>query len=259
MKVIGPVSALTLALTGSSIAADMNNPVVPENQPVAAQGWTVTAAPYFWMAGISGNVAQFGSPTVSIDRSFSDIFDDLKFGGMVLGEARNGPFSIVGDLIYTKMASDRGTSRGIVASKVAVSSETFTGFLGAGYAVVDSDPLRLDVIGGARLWSVDTDIAISGGILDDQTFHDGATWVDAMAGLRLNYSLTPKLFLTGWSFVGAGAADVDWDVAGAVGYHISDRFSALVGYRALGVDYEKGSFVFDIVQQGPILGLTMQF
>ena len=80
-----------------------------------------------------------------------------------------------------------------------------------------------------------------------------------MAGLRLDYSLTPELFLTGWSFVGAGAADVDWDVAGAVGYHISDRFSALVGYRALGVDYEKGDFVFDIVQQGPILGLTMQF
>jgi hypothetical protein len=81
-----------------------------------------------------------------------------------------------------------------------------------------------------------------------------------MAGLRGHYSINPKVYLTGWGLIGAGAADVDWDVAGALGYRINGRFSALLGYRALGVDYNNNDgFVFDIVQQGPILGLSMHF
>ena len=57
-----------------------------------------------------------------------------------------------------------------------------------------------------------------------------------------------------------GEADIDWDVAGGLGYRINERFSATVGYRALGVDYSNDDgFLFDVVQQGPILGLTVRF
>lgn len=34
--------------------------------------------------------------------------------------------------------------------------------------------------------------------------------------------------------VGAGEADIDWDVAVAIGYRFSDRVSSVIGYRALG-------------------------
>jgi hypothetical protein len=60
--------------------------------------------------------------------------------------------------------------------------------------------------------------------------------------------------------VGAGEADIDWDVAGGLGYRINERFSATFGYRALGVDYSNDDgFLFDVVQQGPIMGLTIRF
>jgi hypothetical protein len=59
--------------------------------------------------------------------------------------------------------------------------------------------------------------------------------------------------------VGAGEADIDWDVAGAIGYHFNDRTSSVIGYRALGVDYNDDGFLFDVVQQGPILGLVVRF
>ena len=40
-------------------------------------------------------------------------------------------------------------------------------------------------------------------------------------------------------------------------------YSGLLGYRALSVDYEQGSGVnryeFDVVQHGPVLGLTIGF
>ncbi|MCY1245534.1 hypothetical protein D9M72_586920 [compost metagenome] len=80
-----------------------------------------------------------------------------------------------------------------------------------------------------------------------------------MVGVRGKYAFTDNFYLTGWGLVGAGQADLDWDVAAAVGYQINDRFSAVAGYRALGVDYEDDGFVFDAVQHGPILGMVMHF
>ncbi|POH31963.1 hypothetical protein ATY30_11145 [Sinorhizobium americanum] len=59
--------------------------------------------------------------------------------------------------------------------------------------------------------------------------------------------------------MGAGQADLDWDVAAAIGYRFSDTVSAVAGYRALGVDYSNDGFLFDVVQQGPILGLVVKF
>ncbi|SDI49161.1 hypothetical protein SAMN05428953_102101 [Mesorhizobium muleiense] len=59
--------------------------------------------------------------------------------------------------------------------------------------------------------------------------------------------------------VGAGEADIDWDVAGAVGYRFNDRISSVIGYRALGVDYSNDGGFLDVVQQGPILGLVVRF
>ncbi|MGH6860879.1 MAG: hypothetical protein ACRECY_11510, partial [Phyllobacterium sp.] len=211
------------------------------------------------MAGLSGDVAQFGAPTTHIDRSFSDIFKELDFGAMGIAEARHGRFSVFGDVMYKKISTSRGTPRGIFADNVDVSSETFTALVGAGYSVIDGENGRLDVVGGIRVWSVDTDISFDGGVLDGKSVSDGATWADGMAGLRGNYSLTPKVYVTGWGLVGAGGADVDWDVAAALGYRIDGRFSALLGYRALGVDYSKDGFVFDVVQEGPILGMSMHF
>jgi hypothetical protein len=242
------------------MAADVYTPVTPEaEQVVTEQGWTFTVAPYFWAAGISGEVGQFGLPPVDVDASFGDIFDHLDFGAMAIGEARYDRYSIFGDIMYAKISGAAGTPRGILASSVEVSSETFAGLIGAGYSVFENSSGRLEVVGGARVWSVDTEISFSGGILDGVSTSDGATWVDAVAGLKGNYSITPEVYLTAWGLVGAGGADIDWDVAGAIGYRFNDRIAAVAGYRALGVDYRDDGFVFDVVQQGPILGMVVRF
>jgi hypothetical protein len=241
-------------------AADIVSPMTPDLKPVVTeQGWTYVVAPYFWAAGLSGDVAQFGLPTVHVDTSFSDILKNLDFAAMAIAEARYDRYSIFGDLIYVKVSVDRGTPRGRLADSADVTSETFSGLIGAGYSILQSDAGQLDIVGGARVWSVNTDIDFHGGILDGRSPSDGATWVDGLAGVRGNYSLTPKVYLTGWGMVGAGGAKVDWDVAAGLGYRFNDRFSAVAGYRALGVNYNNDGFVFDVVQQGPILGLVMRF
>lgn len=110
-----------------------------------------------------------------------------------------------------------------------------------------------------KLWSVDTNIAFSGGFLDGVDRDDSATWVDGVVGLRGNYFLTPHVYLTGWGLVGAGGANIDWDVAGGLGYKFNDRVSAVAGYRALGVNYRNDGFTFDVVEQGPIFGVAIHF
>ncbi|MCY1364269.1 hypothetical protein D9M69_510660 [compost metagenome] len=178
---------------------------------------------------------------------------------MAVGEARHGRFSVFGDIIYTKVSSEAATPLGIVAGRVDATSETFAGLVGAGYAVFQDGRSTIDVVAGARLWHASTEISFSGGLLDGVSGSDGATWVDAIAGVRGRHFLTDSLYLSAWGLVGAGQADLDWDLAAGVGYEFNHKISAVAGYRALGVDYSNDGFVFDVVQQGPILGLILRF
>lgn len=256
----GLAAVLAALITNAAVAADVSPLLIGEPRPAEAEGgWTFSVAPYFWIAGLSGDTAQFGMPTVHIDSSFSDILGNLDFAFMAAGEARYDRFSVIGDVIYTKLSADAETPLGILASDVDVTSESFSGLLGLGYAVLDGPDGHLDVVGGIKLWSVETTISLSGGLLGRREASDSATWVDGVVGLRGKYSFTPEIYLTGWGLVGGGGADIDWDVALGIGYDFNDRVSAIAGYRALGVDYSDDGFLFDTVQQGPILGLAIKF
>jgi len=250
-----------LTTSAAAQAADLT-PLTTDQKPVETRsGWEFTVAPYFWMAGMSGNAGVFGLPTVHMNESFSDILPNLDFGFMAMGEARNGRFSLFGDVMYTKLSASDATARGIIADNIEVTSKTFEGLIGAGYAVIDEPQGHLDVVAGARLWSASTKISFSGGLLPGGFLsrEDSATWVDGLVGLKGNYFFTPKVFATGWGMIGAGGADLDWDVGAGLGYKFNETVSAIAGYRALGVDYSHGGFVMDVVEQGPILGLAIHF
>ena len=194
-----------ILLASGATAADIKSPLTPEAQQTTSEsGWTFSVAPYFWVAGLSGDVGSFGLPVAHVDASFSDILDHLDFGVMAIGEARYGPYSLFGDVMYTKISGQAGTPRGVLATDVEVSSETFAGLLGAGYSIFEDSSARLDIVGGMRVWSVDNELSFSGGLLDGVSRSDDATWVDGLIGFRGTYSLTPEIYLTGWGLVGAG-------------------------------------------------------
>lgn len=228
-------------------------------RPDGGGDWSFTTSLYLWGTGLEGDIAQFGLPAVHVDSSFSDILDDLDFALMAMGEARKDRFSVFGDLMYTKISPGSATPRGILADSVELTSETTAALLGAGYAVIQTERGHLDVVAAARLWHASTDIAFTGGVLDGVSRRDSDQWVDALAGVRGRYMLNDKFHLAGWGLVGAGQADLDWEVAVVIGYEFSDRFAAMAGYRALGVDYEEDGFEFDVAQQGPLLGAVFRF
>jgi hypothetical protein len=245
------------------LAADL--PVPPDAvefvQPSVAPRWSFAVAPYLWAAGFSGDVASFGLPTVEVDASFSNIWDNLDFAAMFVGELRYGRFGLFTDFAYVKLSAERETPLGILATSVGLDAETLA-FTAAGeYRVVDAPRGSLDVMAGARVWSVDTELAFRGGVLDGVSRSDGDTWVDPLVGTKGRFELTEKFYVTGWAMAGGFgvSSDLMWDLFGGAGYQFNDNISAVFGYRGMGVDYENDGFTFDVIQHGPVLGGVIRF
>ena len=256
MHIIAFVACGALS-AGAAVAAEAPPATVVDQ--AYADEWKFTVSPYFWAPALSGKITHGRLPTVDVDASFDKIFDNLDFAAMLMGDARKGRYSIFGDLLYVKVGAQGNTPRGILADSVDVKNESFTGMIGAGYSVLDHSDHTLDVVGGLRVWSVDNSIRFNGRLARGTKYSDSATWVDAMVGVRGTYNFHSKAYLTGWGMIGAGGAQADWDLGLGVGYNFNKSVSATVGYRAMGVDYERNGFKYDVVLQGPIAGLTIRF
>ncbi len=246
----------------AAVAADIPlTPAVPEfdKQEIKPDGWRFSASPYFWAAGISGTAGQFGLPPAKMQSDFGSLFNDLDFSFMGIIEGHYDRYSLFSDIIYTKISTGGQTPLGVFSKSVDVTSQTFSGFFGGGYSLLENGRSRLDAVVGGRVWYASTEISFNGGLFDGHSGRDSAAWVDAVAGIRGKYFLTDDLYFSGWGVVGAGQAKIDWDVAGTIGYQFRDNLSAVAGYRALGVDYSHDGFVYDVVQKGPILGMVFHF
>lgn len=237
--------------------------------PEAAGGWTFAASAYLWGAGIDGESGVFGLPPQDVDLSFSDILKDLDFAFMGLAEARNGPFVLGLDVTYSKVGSEVDNPRQEAAERVIdkinvdTASWMVTGY--GGYSILDTDELRVDLIGGARFWSVNTDFEVDtvkpANPLDGRTVDDGASWVDPLAGVKLRLDLAPDVYVASWGMVGGFGvgSDMMWDVMAGAGYSFTEHFDVFAGYRAVSVDYSDDGFVYDMVQQGPVMAGVFRF
>lgn len=246
---------ISLAGLGYASAADVLEPQDAVVAPVAAtNNWSLTIAPYAWMPSMSGDIA-YGRLQVHVDTDFSQILDNLDFAGMAVAEARYDRFALFSDLLYMKMSKDAKLPLGF---EVDLGTEILQWTPAAAYSVIQTDRGNLDIMAGARFWSVETDFGVNDSYIGIERQHT-ERWVDAIVGVKGQYSVTDSFFVSGWAMAGTGGSKSTWDLLGAVGYKVNDRFSAMAGYRAEGVDYQNGPFVFDAVIQGPILGGTIKF
>ncbi|WP_248765727.1 hypothetical protein [Pseudomonas protegens] len=222
-------------------------------------GWRFNGGPYVWGAGIRGHVGHRSTGTQFIKSDFSDIARSVDMSVMLMGEARRGPYSVLADLMYIDTDTRNRLPTGALASKLEVQSKTASGFLGGGYQVLGDDDHRLDIAGGVRVWYSSTSITLHGGPAGGLSGSDKATWADAMAGVRGHYAVNERFWLSAWGMAGAGQSREDWDLAALAGWEFLPGFSAVAGYRAMGVDYRHDGFVYDIVQKGPLLGISGRF
>ena len=113
MKTLGFSRWLAAALVPLSIMAA---PAWGQSSSPAS-GWQFSITPYLWLPTMEGNLrygppsAGAATPNVSVDADA--LLSALDFAMMFTADARKGQWSIVTDLIYLDLSSDKSGVRGI--------------------------------------------------------------------------------------------------------------------------------------------------
>jgi hypothetical protein len=90
--------------------------------------WTYAVAPYAWFVSLEGDVTVKGRKS-EIDMDFSDIWDEMNIGAMIVFEAGNDRWGILSNVIYANLGQDT-TTNGI---RIEPSMDLFVMSLGGFY------------------------------------------------------------------------------------------------------------------------------
>lgn len=259
---------LTAAGLFSSISVHAADLDMDTNKPQLQNAFQVT--PYLWAAGLSGQISPFRrGPTIGVDKSFSDVFEDLNFGGFINIWARHDRFVFSGDIMYVNTTDSHAfgplpalpvpVPPGITVEGRVDSSE-FMATLQGGYRVIDAPTFSLDGLAGVRIWHVSNDVTVSA-LGMSRSYGESFGWVDPVVGARAFLQLSDRFSLQGQADIGGFGAgsDLTWSALATLNYVINDHLSLSAGYKTLDVDYRKDGNVFDTRLQGPVLGATWRF
>jgi hypothetical protein len=229
--------------------------------PASAQDWTYSAAVYLWFPKTDVTI-ETPRGTVEGELSISDALQNLDFAFMGALEARNGPWSLIGDLVYMDVSADAPTARGLAFSEVSVDSKLTLFSLYGMYRVHEDDKLSVDLGAGLRGYSTDVTTVFVGALSPTQSFESTDDWVDPLLAARLRVAFDDKwygvLFVDGGGF-GVGS-DYTYQVTASVGYRVNDRWSVQGGYRYLMFDRSPGDANdLKMSLSGPIIGGIYRF
>ncbi|WP_245440799.1 DUF481 domain-containing protein [Mesorhizobium sanjuanii] len=272
------VIALSLCGAHSAYGADATLDVPEEHVPAESPKWALQVTPYMWAAGLDGHISPFRrGPTIGVEKSFSDVMDDLNFGGFINIWGRYDRFVFSGDIMYVDTTDSHSAGPlpaftipgvGVIPPggniNAKVDSKQFTATLMGGYRVIDTPQFTLDALGGARFWHISNDVTLTGslgGMSGAVSYDESFGWVDPLVGLRAFLPLTEKLSLQGQADIGGFGAgsDLTWSALATANYVFNDHLSASVGYKVLDVDYDHSGHVYDTRLSGPVLGMTYRF
>jgi hypothetical protein len=297
-RFFGGLAVFVFGASAIANAADMPTKAPIKPAP-AIPGWTFSLTPYFWAVNVNGSNTVKGR-TTDVDANFFQILDHTQFPkGLLelaaLGEARYDRFGILTDIVYLKVGLGSSITRsrgsdeigGAVAASAGLKTEMVIAQAAVAYEVARWNGLTapgsstaLDLYAGGRVWwqRADLQVVASGtaNIFDLNFSRAGVlsaeksvSWFDPLVGVRLRHQFAPT-----WNFAlsgDVGGFDVgsrfSWQVL-ALAEHEFHRsravtWSAMLGYKALSVDYTQGSgltlYKFDMTMHGPVFGVTARF
>jgi hypothetical protein len=222
--------------------------------PAAAQqgsdGWDVVVAPYLMGASMEG-VTSLRGIEVDVDASASDIFSNLQFGAMGLVEAKKGSWGFGADAIWMAL----GTTVRDINVDVNQGAFAFYGIRRLGAAADVNVGVRVNTLQGEFDFK-----QVGLRVAQDRT------WVDPIVGLTLRTPAERRFQLRLYSEIGGFGvgSDFTWQFFPTIGIRLTRASALEFGYRWLDVDYESGSeanepFAYDVLTQGPVLGVAFKF
>jgi hypothetical protein len=213
-------------------------------------GWNFTITPYAWLAGLEGETG-VGLAQAEIDKSFSDIVEDLDMAAMLALDANNGSFGFVGDMFFVDLEAGSQTALGEFKGEMDQWILTAVPY----FRVEADKDVTFDLGIGVRY--MDTDLEVT---TPARSSSRSKAWASPLLFGRMNVPLGEKAFVNCSLDVGGFGVETDfmWQFVGAAGYAVSESVDLVLAYRHLDVDFEDGLFVYDVKTKGFALGARIE-
>ncbi len=222
---------------------------------------------YAWLPSISGEL-NFTPPGdgdgISVDAE--DILDSLKMAFLGSFEARKGAWSGFTDVMYLDLEGDKSKSVSIPDGDtidlfdVDMELTTWVWTLGGSYSVWQDGKSHLDLLAGARLLALDTEVKLKGqgplGVKSKLSASEDL-W-DGIIGVKGRVALNDRWFLPYYVDVGTGDTDLTWQGFAGIGYEF-DWGEVMFDYRYLEYDQGSDKLIQDLGFGGVQMGVAFRF
>ena len=228
--------------------------------------WSFVIAPYGWILAADGDATIRGTKA-EIDQSSGDILRNIDIVMEARLEARKGDWAFLFDptLAFLSDEAEAGPIEVDINSRLilvlfGVSRTLYNGPFGPGSAF----DTRIEAGIGGIYVRADSEIDLPSP-LPDPDFEE--SWIDPALTFRVTTKLNER-----WRWRVAGlvggfgigeASQLSLGVETFLGRRIGENKTIWFGYRALSIDYERGSGLqsleFDMILHGPTIGLSFHF
>lgn len=256
------VRAQEVGLLGG-LPAPTPGTLAPQN--TVASGLQVTITPYLWLSRIDAAVDTplRGSPVVDTSVGAPQLLgnlDAIPITGAV--ELRDGPFSILGDVLHVPVSASITTYNAFVqGGSAALNVNSGTALLLYNAFAVPGQSLDAGL--GFRAWDFYSSLTLNVRNARTAMAEPSTSWGDPLIGARYQRDFGNGFGITAYGDVGGFgvAAHSDWQVIGTVDYRLKNWATMHVGYRSLNFDYsaEGGGLGFNVHMRGPILAASFRF
>ena len=247
--------------------------------------WQFSIKPYAWFPTIEADLkfiapnGNSGSPTISVDPD--DYFENLDLAAIMTIDVRKEKWSFTADFVYMDLKTSGGKVKSIdflgshVSTELDIGSDielqSFISTFGAGYQIIDNHWLKMDMIAGVRYMWMESQVdwrlsgtvsgpgpgqsfASSGNLTEDVEIWNG------IGGIRGTILLgESNWFIPFYADVGTGDTDLTWQVFTALGYSLSNRIDAMLGFRHLVFEEDGNQVMQELRLSGPLIGAIFRF
>lgn len=238
------------------------------NPPAANEGWQFDFTPFAWYAGIKGSVRDDSLPEegVSIEQKWSDVFAKLERALMGTFEVRYNRWGAIADAVdYRIRGGGTVTGGREIVSLSAEGSLAQKFYTVAALYRARTGGTPIDILAGGRYtltdWSIDITLVNPPFSTGLDVLKSNASWIDPFVGARIQKPVSKRWLLTGSGDIGGFGVGSRLSMQGqaTARFSFTDWFGGNLGYRAISEDYEDRGFKYDVVNAGPMLGLSFRW
>jgi hypothetical protein len=226
----------------------------------ADNAWHFVASPYLWFPGVHGITTGPNGNGLSFRASPGDLLSNFRFGIMGAVEARHKRLIVPIDMMWIRLEDDKARAfPGLGAISANMKATEFLLTPKIGLRMINEERIKVDALAGFRYWHFGENLKFNPSLLG-RDFSGSQNFVDPLVGGRIQMALSPKVVINVLGDVGGWetGSQLEYQVAGLLGYRIKPALTLQAGYRYLNVDY-RGSRggVFNATTAGVVFGATL--